>query len=247
VLPIALEDATKTVQAVLAGGKEYVGVMKLHGDVNYEEIIRVFKEFTGEIYQRPPLRSSVKRRVRTRIIYYGICLEFQGRNVLFKVGCQSGTYIRKYTHDIGEVLGVGAHMAELRRIRAGPYTENENLVRLQDLADAYYYWREKGEEEALRKLILPVETSVRLLPKVYVKDSAVEAICHGAHVAVPGIAKIETEINPEDLVAVMTLKGELVALAKAEMSTEQVLEAERGIALKTDRVIMPKGKYPKIW
>ncbi|RLI26775.1 MAG: RNA-guided pseudouridylation complex pseudouridine synthase subunit Cbf5, partial [Candidatus Hecatellales archaeon] len=164
VLPIGLEEATKTVQAILAGGKEYVGVMKLHGEVNHDKIIKVFKEFTGEIFQRPPLRSSVKRRIRTRTIYYASVLEVDGRNVLFKVGCQSGTYIRKLIHDIGEVLGVGAHMAELRRTRAGPYTEDENLVRLQDLADAQAYYRERGDETWLRRAVLPVETSVRLLP-----------------------------------------------------------------------------------
>ena len=247
VLPIGLEDATKTVQAVLAGGKEYVGVMKLHGEVDFNQVIKVFKEFTGEIYQRPPLRSSVKRRIRTRTIYYASVLEMDGRNVLFKVGCQSGTYIRKLTHDIGEVLGVGAHMAELRRIRAGPYTEDESLVRLQDLADAIAYYRERGDETWLRRVILPVETAVRLLPKVYIKDSAVEAVCYGAHVAVPGISKLDSGLKPGDLTAVITLKGELVALARAEMSAEQILEAEKGIALKTERVIMPKGRYPKTW
>jgi len=247
VLPIGLEEATKTIQAVLAGGKEYVGVMKLHGDIAFDRVVKAFKEFTGEIYQRPPLRSSVKRRIRTRTIYYVSVIEMEGRNVLFKVGCQSGTYIRKLIHDIGEILGVGAHMAELRRIRAGPYTENEGLVRLQDLADAQAYLKERGDETWLRKAILPVETSVALLPKVYIKDSAVEAVCYGAHVAVPGISKLDSNINPGDLTAVMTLKGELVALARAEMSSLQILEAERGIALKTERVIMPKGRYPKTW
>ena len=245
VLPIGLEEATKTVQAVLAGGKEYVGVMKLHGDVSFDRVVKVFKEFTGEIYQRPPLRSSVKRRIRTRTIYYVSVLEMDGRNVLFKVGCQSGTYIRKLVHDVGEVLGVGSHMAELRRVRAGPYVEDEGLVRLQDLADAVAYLQERGDETWLRRVVLPVETSVALIPKVYIKDSAVEAICYGAHTAAPGISKVESGIVPGDLVAVMTLKNELVALARAEMSSQQMLEADHGIALKTERVIMPKGRYPK--
>jgi tRNA U55 pseudouridine synthase TruB len=158
-----------------------------------------------------------------------------------------GVVVVSNCHDIGEVLGVGAHMAELRRTRAGPYTEDENLVKLQDLADAQAYYKEKKDETWLRKVVLPVETAVRLLPKVYIKDSAVEAICYGAHVAVPGISRLDSGLKPGDLTAVMTLKGELVALAKAEMSTEQILEAEKGIALKTERVIMPKGRYPKTW
>lgn len=247
VLPIALEESTKTLQIVLAGGKEYVGVMKLHGNVNYEKIIKVFKEFTGRIYQRPPLRASVKRRIRIREIYYSKVLEVKDRNVLFKIGCQSGTYIRKIIHDIGEVLGCGAHMSELRRIRAGPYTENANLVTLQDLSDAIFYLKEKGEEEPLKKVVIPVETSVELLPKIYVKDSAVDAICHGAHLAIPGIVKLNSKIKPDELVAIFTLKDELVALGKAKMSTEEILEKDRGIAVKTERVIMQPGTYPKTW
>jgi H/ACA ribonucleoprotein complex subunit 4 len=247
VLPIALEESTKTLQVVLAGGKEYVGVMKLHGDVSYEKIVEVFKEFTGRIYQRPPLRASVKRRIRIREIYYSQVLEVEGRNVLFKIGCQSGTYIRKIIHDIGEVLGCGAHMAELRRIRAGPYTENINLVTLQDLSDAIFYLKEKGEEEPLKKAVMPVETSVELLAKVYVKDSAVDAICHGAHLAIPGIVKLSSKIRPDELVAIFTLKDELIALGKAKMSTEEILEKDHGIAVKTERVIMQPGTYPKTW
>lgn len=247
VLPIALEDATKTLQVVLAGGKEYVGVMKLHGDVNCERIVEVFNEFVGEIYQRPPVRASVKRRLRKRSVYYSKVLEVEGRDVLFKFGCQSGTYIRKIVHDIGEVLGCGAHMAELRRIRAGPYTEDGNIVKLQDLADAYATWKESGGEESLRRLILPVETSIELIPKVYVKDSAVDAICHGAHVAIPGIVKLSSNIKQGELVAILTLKGELVALGKAKMTTGEILEKDYGLAIKTERVIMPPQTYPKTW
>jgi H/ACA ribonucleoprotein complex subunit 4 len=111
------EDSTKVVQAFLYSGKEYICVMKLHADSNEEEIKRVLGEFEDEIYQRPPLRSSVKRQLRTRRIYFIDYMEYSGRNVLFKVGCEAGTYIRKLCFDIGEILGVGAHMQELRRTR----------------------------------------------------------------------------------------------------------------------------------
>lgn len=247
ILPTAIEESTKTLQAVLAAGKEYVGVMKIHGDVSYEHIIKVFKEFVGEIYQRPPLRASVKRRIRTRAIYYNRVLEVEGRNILFKIGCQSGTYIRKLIHDIGEVLGFGAHMAELRRIRAGPYIEDKTITNLNDLSDAYTYWKEKNEEDPLRNIIQPVETSVALTPKVYIKDSAVDAICHGAHLTIPGIVKLNTKIKPGDLTAILTLKGELVALGRAQISTEEIMEKEHGITLKTERVLMQPGTYPKTW
>lgn len=247
ILPIAIEESTKTLKALLEGGKEYVGVMMLHGDLSYEKIIAVFKEFTGEILQRPPLRASVKRRVRTRTIYYNWVLEVEGRATLFKVGCQSGTYIRKIVHDMGEVLGYGAHMTELRRTRAGPFVENETLVTLHDLADAYAYWVEKGEEDELRRVIQPVEYALSLVPKIFIKDSAVDAICHGAHLTLPGVVKFDSNIQVGDTVAIFSLKEELIALGNAQMTSAEMLNNERGIAVKTARVIMPIGTYPKCW
>lgn len=246
-LPIAIEEATKALQAILEGGKEYVCVMKLHGDVPEEKVRRAFEEFTGQIYQRPPLRSSVKREVRVRTIYYNRVLEVRGRRVLFEVACQSGTYIRKLCHDIGEALGVGAHMAELRRRRAGPFSEDEGLVRLHDLADAVAYWRELGEEGPLRRAVMPVEKAVELLPKVYVKDTAIEALCRGAYLTAPGVSRLSSRIRPGDLIAIMSLKGELVALARALVSAEAMLEAERGMVAKVERVVMKPGTYPKAW
>jgi len=247
VLPIALQESTKALQALLAGGKEYVCVMKLHADVEYEKVIRVFKEFVGEIYQRPPLRSSVKRQVRTRTIYYNHVLQIKERDVLFRTGCQAGTYVRKIAHDIGEVLGCGAHLVELRRTRSGFYTEDNGLVTLHNLSDAYAYWKERGDERSLRGCILPVETAVDLLPKVWVKDSAVDAICHDANLMVPGISKLNSQINERGLLAIMTLKGELVALGEVQLSGEKMLEEDHGVAVKTVRVIMAVNTYPKAW
>lgn len=246
VLPVALEDATKTLQALLLTGKEYVCIMQLHGSVSNEVVQQILREFVGEIYQRPPLRSSVKRRIRTRWIYQISFLEMQENNVLFSVGCQAGTYIRKLCHDIGEALGCGAHMRELRRIRTGPFTE-EKLSTLYDLADAYAAWAEKGDEFLLRQLISPMEFGLSLLPKIYIRDSAVDAICHGANLAIPGIVKVETEIKSGDIVAVFTQKGEAIALAKALLSTEGILDLDHGLATKTERVIMSQGVYPRMW
>src|SRR5438128_10642458 len=127
VLPLALEDATKTIQAFLLTGKEYVCLMALHADVEEKKIQAVLEEFVGDILQRPPVRAAVRRDVRKRRIYYIRDVELDGREVLFRVGCQAGTYIRKLVYDIGEVLGVGAHMRELRRTRAGRFTEEESL------------------------------------------------------------------------------------------------------------------------
>ena len=247
VLPTALEEATKVVQALLLTGKEYVCVMRLHAQVSEDRIRAVLGEFHGAIYQRPPVRASVKRRLRTRKIYYLGFLEMDGRNVLFKVGCEAGTYIRKLCYDVGEVLGCGAHMQELRRTRVGPFVEDEGLVTLHDVSYMFAQWQETNDENLLRKFICPMEKSLGLLPEIHIRDSAVGAVCHGAHLAAPGVLSLDTKIKPNDAVAVFTQKGEAVALSKALESTEKILEMDHGIVAKTQRVLMPRGVYPKMW
>lgn len=247
VLPITLEAATKASQALLLAGKEYVCVMRLHSPTPRDRVEEVLKEFMGVIYQRPPLRSSVARRIRKRRIYYITDVEFDGDYVLFRVGCQAGTYIRKLTFDIGEALGSGAHMEELRRSRAGPFTESEGMANLYDLSHAYALWSKEGNEAPLRTLIHPVEKALTTIPKIYIRDSAVDAICHGANLAVPGIVRLETGIKAKRLVGIYTLKGELVALARALMTTEQIDAETHGIAADTERVLMQLGAYPSAW
>ena len=247
VLPITLEDSTKIVQALLYSGKEYVCVMKLHGDAEEEHVRKTLEEFEDVIYQRPPLRSSVKRQLRTRRIYYIDFIEMDGRNVLFKVGCEGGTYIRKLCYDIGEILGCGAHMQELRRTRAGPFVEDNNKVTLHDVAYWFAEWEEKKEEKILRKFIQPMETALALIPKIVVRDSAVDALCHGANLTAPGVLSVESGIVKDSITAVFTLKGEAVALAKTLLSTEEILNLKHGTVATLQRVLMPRGTYPKVW
>jgi len=248
ILPITLEDSTKIVQALLYSGKEYVCVMKLHGDAEEEQIKKVLLEFEDEIYQRPPLRSSVKRQLRTRRIYYVDYFEMNQRNVLFKVGCEGGTYIRKLCYDVGEILGVGAHMQELRRTRAGPFTENGNRkVTLHEVAYWFGEWKEKKEDQTLKKFIQPMENALALLPRIIVRDSAVDALCHGANLTAPGVLSMDSGITNDSIIAIFTLKGEAIALAKALQSTEEIVKLDHGTVATLQRVVMPRGTYPKVW
>ena len=246
VLPVALEDATKIVQAFLQSGKEYICLMVLHGEVPDEDLGQVLEEFTGEIHQKPPLRASVKHESRKRTIYYVDLLERDANRVLFKVGCQAGTYIRKLCSDIGEVLGTGAHMQELRRTRSGPFTDEAGLHTLHELVDAQARFLDE-DETMIRKLVRPVEEALEYIPKICIRDSAVDAICHGAALAVPGIVSVEDPFSRDSTAAIMTLKGEAVALAKSLMSSESMIQQEKGIAAKVMRVIMPRGTYPRMW
>jgi len=246
VLPVGIGDATKAIGALLHSGKEYICLMELHGDIPEQRVRDVLAEFIGQIYQRPPLRASVKRETRKRTVYEIEILEVEGRRVLFRVSCQAGTYIRKLVHDVGEVLAVGAHMRELRRIRAGPFTESKHIYSLHQLVSAIDACR-SGDEGPLREVVRPVEEALEHIPKIWLRDSAVDAVCHGADLAVPGIVKLENGIRPKQPIALLTLKGELIALGVALMSDDQLVDQERGIAAKTVRVVMPRGTYPRMW
>lgn len=220
-------------------------MMQVHADVPEHALRQVLDEFVGEIYQKPPLRASVKREPRKRFIYQLNVAEIDGRVVLFTCQCQAGTYIRKLCSDIGEVLGCGAHMRELRRTRAGPLTE-DGLVTLHELTAAQSDF-EAGNESPLRAIIKPMEVALSALPQILIRDSAVDAVCHGADLAVPGIVKLDSSIERKQAVALFTLKGEAVALGRALMASREMLDQERGVAVKTERVLMERGTYPALW
>lgn len=246
-LPIGLGEATKALTVLLLGPKEYYGVARLHNNVTKPPIMKIFKEFTTEIFQKPPQKSAVRRQTRRRTIYALDIIEKREKLILFRVLCQAGTYVRKLIYDIGEVLGSGASLIELRRTRVSNISEENGLVRLHDLNDAIQEWREKGNEEKIRKLIHPVEEMVSSLKRMVIRDSAISAICNGAQLAIPGLLKISKNIEEGDTIAIFTLKDEVVAIGEACLSSYKILESQNGIAAKTRRVIMKQDAYPRLW
>jgi len=247
ILPVLLGDATRIMEELLLAGKEYICLMRVHKPLPKKRILEVCGEFQGEIYQKPPLRSSVLKILRKREIYYLEVLEIEGQLALMRVGCEAGTYMRKLCYDIGLALGTGANMEELRRSKAGPFREDQTLVTLHQLKDAYEVWRETGDESRLRKAVLPVEAALAHLPRLTISDNAVDAVCHGAPLAAPGLLSLETGIDEEDMVGIFTLKGEAVAVARAAAGSEEMLESKTGLVARTERVIMEPGLYPRAW
>lgn len=243
VLPVALGDAAKVTSALLNAGKEYICIIKFHEDVEPEKVKGLLHTFTTTIWQRPPIKSAVARVLRKRQIYYTDILDVQDRYTLFRVGCEAGTYIRKLCFDLGEVAFCGANMAELRRSRAGMFTE-DTLVTLQDIHDAYYISTEEGDDSYLYNLIQPMEKAVEHMKQIVVRDTAVDAICHGANLAANGVLKLHSDINKGDAVALMTQKGELIAFGIALHSALKVLNLKSGFISKIDRVIMARKTYP---
>ncbi len=246
VLPIALADSTKILKTLLLAGKEYVTLMSLHGEVKNSQLKKTLSYFQGNIYQKPPLKSAVKRQIRTKKIYSIKLIERKENLVLFTVDCEAGTYIRKLCHDIGLICGTGAHMQNLRRIRVGPFTE-EDLVTLHDLKDAYEFYCENGEEKYLRECIKPREHGIRHLKKIWLKDTAISAICHGADLNAPGISKLDPGIEINELVALMSLKDELVAAGRSLKTSEEIMETQKGKITDLERVIMAPDTYPRKW
>jgi H/ACA ribonucleoprotein complex subunit 4 len=244
VLPIALGRGTRIVQTLLTAGKEYVCLMYLHDPVPESKIHKSVDKFVGKIKQLPPRRSAIKRQNRFRDVYYLNILEIDGQYILFKIGCQAGTYIRKLVHDWGINLGVGAHMIQLVRTKAGPFRD-DSWITFHDLKDAYEIWKENGDEKHLRDVILTLEHAVSHLPKIWVFDTTVDSLCHGASLSVPGISKVNSGIDVKNVVAVMTLKDELVCLGETLMSTEGIITNDRGLAVRTTKVFMEPNIYPK--
>jgi len=237
VLPVAIERATRIVQALLPAGKEYVALMYLHKPIEEERLKKALKDYTGKILQKPPVKSSVRRIERVREVYYIDILGIEEQYVLFKIGVQAGTYIRKYIHDFGRKIGMGAHMAELRRTKVACFDET-TLFTLQDLTDAWHYYKNEKNDKFIRKIIQPIENAVKHLPKIYVLDSTIKSLSHGRDLAVPGISKLNSGIQKEEIVAVMTLKEELIALGTSKMSSEEIMRLNNGIAVKTERVFI---------
>jgi H/ACA ribonucleoprotein complex subunit 4 len=121
------------------------------------------------------------------------------------------------------------------------------MATLHEVAYWFSEWKEKKEDKLLHKFIQPMETALALLPKIVVRDSAVDALCHGANLTAPGVLSIDSGVTKDSVLALLTLKGEAIALAKAVISTEETVKIEHGTVAVLQRVVMPRGTYPKVW
>jgi predicted rRNA pseudouridine synthase len=227
-LPILLGDATRLAQVFLEGTKEYVAVLELHGPAP-ADLESVVGEFEGELYQKPPRKSAVSRRLRTRTVYDLDVLEVQDRKVLLRIHCESGTYIRKLCHDIGLALGTGGHMGHLRRTRTDPFDDTD-LVTLHDFADALVF-AEEGDEHPLREIVAPAERSLTHLPRITIAPSAAEQVAHGAQVYAPGVIDAEDDVDRDALVACYTPDDAVVCLGRLvgdpDVDSGEVVRLER--------------------
>lgn len=210
-LPTLTGTATRLAPVFLEGEKEYVAVLELHGPTP-TDIDSVIAEFEGDLYQKPPRKSAVSRRLRVRTVYDLALLEVSERKALLKIRCESGTYVRKLCHDIGLALGTGGHMGHLRRTGTTPF-DDTSLCSLYDLADAIAF-AEEGDEDALRGIVSPGERALSHLPRVTIAPNAAREVAHGAQVYAPGVISTEGDFEEEPLVACYTPNDSVVCLGR---------------------------------
>lgn len=249
-LIVCIDRATRLVKSQQGAGKEYVCVLRLHDKIqSKEQLARALETLTGALFQRPPLISAVKRQLRIRTIHESKLLEFDNDRHLavFWVSCEAGTYIRTLCVHLGLLLGVGAHMQELRRVRSGALSENDNIVTLHDILDAQWLADNTRDESYLRRVIRPLESLLTTYKRIVVKDSAVSAVCYGAKLMIPGLLRYEAGIEVGEEVVLMTTKGEAIALGIAQMSTVELSTCDHGVVAKVKRCIMERDLYPRRW
>lgn len=244
VLVVMIGNAVRLAPVLLSEDKEYIAVIRFHGNVGEDAVKDVAEEFTGRIYQRPPLKSAVARNLRIRTVHTLDVLEISGRRAMLRITCDAGTYIRSLCHHMGLAIGCGAHMEELRRTRSGVFSE-DSAHTLAALKDATYLARQ-GDSRALAGMILPPETVAGGLPTLVVRDSAVDALCHGAALAGVGVVR-QDEFGKGDVVAILTSKGELICIGEAIVSSSMVPPGTHGLVAAPRSVFLAPGAYPRGW
>lgn len=250
-LIVCIDRATRLVKAQQSAGKEYVAVVRLHEALADAKVLTRAIETTlrGALFQRPPLISAVKRQLRIRTIYDSKLLEFdQERNLgVFWVQCEAGTYIRTLCVHAGLLVGTGGHMQELRRVKSGIMSETDNMVTMHDVMDAQHVYDTTKDETYLRRVVMPLEVLLINFKRVVVKDSAVNAICYGAKLMIPGLLRFAAGIEIGQEIVLMTTKGEAIAVAIAQMTTAVMATVDHGVVAKIKRVIMERDVYPRRW
>lgn len=231
-LLILFGKANKAMDVIKSLDKEYVGLAYFHSEFSKEFLLNtIATKFIGELTQVPPVRSAVARRERKRKVYLFDVLEIDGKNVLFKVKCEAGLYVRKLIHDLGKEMKIGAHLKELRRIKIGDFSV-KNAINIFKLKQIY------NEKNEMKKYLIPIDVALAFLKKVFVKDSAIKSIANGYPLYYQGIVKVDDEIKSDELVAIYSLNNVLIAVGKSVCNAKELIENKKGMFVKIDKVFV---------
>jgi len=219
-------------------------------------IAEVMNRFVGRRQQVPPMYSAVKvkgvplykaaRAGRTvsrspreftvrslEILSIGPMPEGTAHlptlDVTFDVVCSKGTYVRTLCADIGELLGVGGHLASLERRRVGRFCIEEALS-LDELAGL-------ADRGAVETRLYTLAAALADLPALHVDRDAVEGLCHGVAVPVSRVISSEGAWMAGAFVRLLSPDGRLVGIGKAPCSAEELKQAHPGTMIKLEKVL----------
>lgn len=229
VLPVAINRACKLAGYFLGEDKTYVGIMRMHDEIELDKIQeKINEKFLGEIIQMPPVKSRVKRELRPRTIYEFKVLEKDKNDILFRASVQGGTYIRTLCVDLGKELGVDAHMLELRRTKAGIFFEDDEKypsISLYDFEKRVEEYKE-GNEKPLRDVLIPAEIIGTILPAVEIKKSAVKGVLHGSPIHLDEVEdKKVLEMQEGEKFAAFS-KGQFIGVFHVKKQKNEFAKAE---------------------
>jgi tRNA pseudouridine55 synthase len=182
-----------------------------------EELERSLETFRGEILQTPPAVSAKKvdgkrayelarKSIAVELaplkvhVYELTLLDWNGTDAHLRAHCSGGTYLRSIAHDLGQALGCGAHLLELRRTRNGEFeaAQARTIAQLETLS----------AEERLIDAIVPMASLLPAIPNVFVDDMTVARIRHGRDFQAspfrsqPGSRYVKAVTRSGDLVAI---------------------------------------------
>ena len=245
-LPLLSGKAMRLTGKILTHDKSYLALFKFGKELGRDEIEDKMKMLTGKVYNVPPEISAVRVQVRTRKISKFDILDFDGTSLLTHIECEAGTYVRTMARDLGLLLDTPVELKELRRPKSGEFSLIQSIT-MQQLADAYWLWQEKGEEDAMLRILHPIEDMLSDLPRVVVKDGAAAALSHGAPLLRPGVVSIDDNLNVGTEVLLVTMKGEAVAIAKMSQNSKVIPDMNQGEVAKPNCVLMKEDTYPRSW
>ncbi len=245
-LPLLAGKAMRLTGRILTHDKSYIAVLKLGEDVERSVLEEKMSMLTGKVYNVPPEISAVKVQVRTRKISRFEILDVEGTSVLTHIECEAGTYVRTMARDLGLLLDTPVELKELRRPSSGEFSLRQ-AVTMQQLADAYWMWKEKGDSEAINRILHPLEDMLSEVPRIVIKDGAAAALSHGAPLLRPGVVSIPEDLGVGSEVLLVTMKGEAVAIANLVQPSKVIPDMTQGEVAKPNCVLMKEDTYPRSW
>jgi H/ACA ribonucleoprotein complex subunit 4 len=219
-LVIALGEARKAMPVLTGLDKEYIGIMLLHGNVSRLKLERALSSFRGKIRQVPPVKSAVARKKRERTVHELEVTAVKGRSVEFRVACEAGTYIRKIASDLGEELGCGAHLVELRRTKVGPFTL-EGSATIPEL--------ERMTKRAVKSFLVPLEEALDKtgLPRVVIRKGKELVVRNGSPIRKDFVKEMSGNPKEGEYVGIYDDSWRIVCLAKFGGKGDTVASTER--------------------